>query len=235
MNVKLSTRLMLTATMVPKGTVVADVGCDHAHTCIWLMQQGIARKCIAMDVRTGPLKKAGENLALYGYEQSVERRLSDGLDKLLPNEADVIIIAGMGGELTRDILDRGLDKIGNAVLILEPHSHVWDVRMWLENHDFEIVQEDMCREDDKYYPAIKAVHAKNGNLSRLTLPELYFGPVLLKMRHPVLEEYLEIEYRKKQYMLEQISKSNTLEAETKRSEVREVFDTICKAREIISG
>lgn len=234
----------MSADMVGPCDTVADVGCDHAHTCIWLLQNGKARRCIGMDVRKGPLKKAEENLELYECADLVELRLSFGLDELYPGEADAIVIAGMGGEMIRDILERdrtarnvlgssddaGSSGTGTAapVLVLQPQTHFEYVRTWLAENGWEIADEDMCREDDKFYPCIKAVKAgTSGTL--LTSGEIFFGPRLLERKHPVLKEFLEIEYRKKRYMLGQIGKSATPEAEAKKAEVTKLFNIISEA------
>ena len=39
---QLSNRLLAAAAMVTKGNIVADIGCDHAYTSIYLCQEGIA-------------------------------------------------------------------------------------------------------------------------------------------------------------------------------------------------
>ena len=154
----------MSANMVDPCGTVADVGCDHAHTCIWLLQNGIAKNCIGMDVRKGPLKKAEENLALYGCSEKVELRLSFGIDELRPGEADTIVIAGMGGEMIRDILEKDKSAqgvlLGAPTLVLQPQTHYECVRGWLSDNGWEIVAEDMCREDDKFYPCIKAKKRK---------------------------------------------------------------------------
>ena len=230
--------------MVGPCDTVADVGCDHAHTCIWLLQNGTARRCIGMDVRKGPLKKAEENLELYECADLVELRLSFGLEELRPGEANAIVIAGMGGEMIRDILEHdrttrnvlgssaeaGLSSTGTAapVLVLQPQTHFEYVRMWLAGNGWEITDEDMCREDDKFYPCIKAVKAGTDG-TPLTSDEIYFGPRLLERKHPVLKEFLEIEYRKKKYMLGQIGKGKTPEAEAKKAEVTKLFNIISEA------
>ena len=235
MQVRLSPRLLMSANMTDPCGCVADVGCDHAHTCIWLLQNGRAGKALGMDVRKGPLLKAKDNLELYECADRVELRLSFGLDELKPGEADTIIIAGMGGDMIRDILAR--DLVTNRVLtesaptlILQPQTHSWNVRGWLATHGYRIVSEDMVRDDDKFYPAIKAV--KSGTAYSLTDEELYFGPVLLEKKHLVLKEFLEIEYRKKQYMLKEIEKSDTHEATKKHREVHKIFDITRSACEM---
>ena len=63
-DIKLSNRLLMNASMVTKGSRVADIGCDHAYVSIWLLQNNIATKVIAMDVNEGPVKRAKENIII---------------------------------------------------------------------------------------------------------------------------------------------------------------------------
>ena len=91
--------------VVPEKKCIADIGCDHAYVSIALMERGLADKVIAMDVRKGPLEIAAKNVAEYGMENNIELRLSDGMERLKPGEADAIIIAGMGGLLMCSILE----------------------------------------------------------------------------------------------------------------------------------
>ena len=61
--------------------------------------------------------RAAENIALAGLSEKIATRLSDGVAKLLPGEADSVVIAGMGGELIIKILENG--------------RHMWDsVYQW---------------------------------------------------------------------------------------------------------
>ena len=160
----------MSASMVTTGSRVADIGCDHAHTGIWLIQNGIASKVIAMDVRKGPLEKAHENLMLFNLEGTIETRLSDGLEKLNEGEADTVIIAGMGGTLTVEILKKGLEKIAAArELILQPQSDIGMVRRFLRENGFSITQEKMCKEDGKFYNSMRAVHRENSNTNDKSL------------------------------------------------------------------
>ena len=69
---QLSKRLQAVVELVTKGESVADVGCDHAYVSIYMMEQRIASKVIAMDVNKGPLKRANENIQKYNYENKIE-------------------------------------------------------------------------------------------------------------------------------------------------------------------
>ena len=93
---KISDRLIQVAELVPKGSRLADVGTDHGYVPIWLLEKGDIPSAIAMDVNRGPLLRARENRDKYGYQEVMELRLSNGLEKLRPGEADTVLIAGMG-------------------------------------------------------------------------------------------------------------------------------------------
>lgn len=147
----------MVADCVTKGNVVADVGCDHAYISIYLVEGKVAPKTIALDVNEGPLLRAQENIASYGMEGLITTRLSDGLHKLKPNEADSIVIAGMGGPLMIKILEEGSECVATAKeLILQPQSEIWRVREYLHNLNFEITKEDMCIDEGKYYTVLHA-------------------------------------------------------------------------------
>ena len=78
------------------GNRLADIGTDHGYVPIYLVEKGIVPSAIAMDVRRGPLEKAAHNIKVHGLEQLIQTRLSDGLKQLRENEADTVLIAGMG-------------------------------------------------------------------------------------------------------------------------------------------
>lgn len=224
MQVILSDRLLMSAKLVTPGSTVADIGCDHAHTDIWLIKNGIAKHCIACDVRKGPLEKAALNLERYGLTNGIELRLSYGLHEIEAGEVTSVIIAGMGGLLTVDILKEAIDKLPSfGELILQPQSHSYEVRKFLYENGFVITHEDMCREGDKFYNCMRAVKGRSNPLSER---ELMFGPVLLGGQSAVFKEYLEIEYRKAEYRLEQIEKSNDPASEERRRYFQNIMGLI---------
>ena len=152
---KLSERLELVLSFVEPGESAADVGTDHGHVPVELVRRAIVKKAVAMDVRKGPLSWATENLALAGLADKIETRLSDGVAKLQPGEADSVVIAGMGGELIIKILENGRhmwDSVSQWVL--SPQSEIFKVRRWLLENGFEIRREDMLFDDVKYNTVI---------------------------------------------------------------------------------
>lgn len=169
----LSDRLQVVVDMVTPGHKVADVGCDHAYTSIYLIKNKISNKVLAMDANPGPIKKARKNIyEEYGLEDKIETRLSDGLENLAPGEVDTVIIAGMGGGLTCKILQEGADKLDTLKeLVLQPQSGVDLVRKLLERLGFPIVKERMLIEDGKYYVVIKAEKGQQSKIEKTTKTE----------------------------------------------------------------
>ena len=90
----LSKRLLTAVGMITKGNIVADVGCDHAYTSIYLCKEKIASKVIAMDVNKGPLIGAKAHIEEAGLIDSISLRLSDGLEKLSKDEVDTVLLCG---------------------------------------------------------------------------------------------------------------------------------------------
>ena len=198
----MSARLEAIAALAGKGDTVCDVGCDHAHVPIRLLQTRCYRRAIGMDVIEGPLGKAAGNLALYGMQDRVGLRLSNGLDAYTPGEADTLVITGMGGTLMEEILLREPEKTASfQLLVLGPQSDPDKVRAALRRLGFAITQEQLIYEDGKYYPVIraqsrieecthKAAFAQEVPDRICREAEDMFGPVLLEKRDPVLLEFL---------------------------------------------
>lgn len=193
--VKLSNRLLAVASFVTDGNVLADVGTDHGYIPIYLLQEKRIEKAIAMDINAGPLQRAKEHIALYGLKDYIETRLSDGVEALMPGEADTILIAGMGGGLVMHILEEGKEVCRQAKeLILQPQSELERVRNYLWSNGYVILEENMVLEDEKFYPMMRVVYL-NAPDKESAENELFcrYGKYLLKQKHMVLKEYLKRE------------------------------------------
>ena len=197
---ELSKRLQAVADLVTPGMRLADVGTDHAYIPIYLTQNGLVPSAIAMDINKGPLERADTHILEHGLDGKIVTRLSDGLVNLKMEEADTMIAAGMGGGLVIHILNEDPAKTRSLKeLILQPQSDLPHFRHFLSEIGWEIVREEMIKEDGKFYPMMKAVRNKTGKKIMYTEAEAWFGPLLLEKCHPVLKEYLlrEASIRKK--------------------------------------
>ena len=170
---ELSKRLFMTASMVERGSIVADVGCDHGYTAIYLVQNGICPRVLAMDVNEGPLARAREHIREAGLSAYIETRLSDGLSAMQwvkeetgPDggadhgrrpEADTLLMAGIGGRLAARILEDATQKLFRMrTVIVQPQSELWLVRRTFKRLGYRIAAEDMVKEDGKFYTALLA-------------------------------------------------------------------------------
>ena len=145
---ELSKRLYAIASLVDRGAIVADIGTDHGYLPIYLLEQGICQKAIAMDIRLGPLERARTHIKEHNLSEYIETRLSNGMKELRENEADTVVLAGMGGRLMLDILEA---KKENPLLfyayIMQPQSEVPLVRKCLQDKGYEIRAEKMVEEE----------------------------------------------------------------------------------------
>ena len=162
----LSKRLQMVVDLVPEkeGIKLAEIGCDHAYCSIYLAKKRLVKTALAMDVRKGPLQAAQENISRFSAGAYVNTRLSDGFEKLLPGEADAAMLAGMGGDLMIKLISRHFEMCEKAgdkelackYLILQPQTHIGDVRVFLRENGYEIKAEEMCIDAGKYYTAFMA-------------------------------------------------------------------------------
>ncbi len=177
---KLSLRLEALLSLVPSGGTVADIGTDHGYLAIALMKREIAARVIAMDVRRGPLSRAGKNIREAGYHaetadgqadetpvfgspairgETIALRLSDGFSALGDGEAQSAVLAGMGGRLMQRLIREGKPvSRGISVLILQPQSEIAEFRAFLRENGWKIEDERAVCEDGKYYPMCRAVY-----------------------------------------------------------------------------
>ena len=216
---QLSQRLSSVASMVTAGNCLADVGTDHGYVPIYLYERNIIPRAIAMDVNKGPLERAALHIAESGMKEAIETRLSDGLTALKPGEADSVVIAGMGGPLIIRILSAHPEITESLKeLILQPQSEISEVRIWLYEQGYEIVEEHMVFEDGKYYPMFKAV--KNPEAKKLTDLEYKYGKISVLGEPEVLRAYLVREIANKQTILQKLSEETTKKSKGRAVEIK---------------
>lgn len=185
---QLSKRLTAVAGLVTKGNRLADIGCDHAHTSIYLAERGIIPSGIALDINEGPILRAKENIRYFGFADRIETRLSDGAKELKPGEADTLLISGMGGALMIKILSESKEVVLEAKeLVLQPQSELGGVRHYLHELGFSIAEEFMLTEDGKNYTGIRAVKGAEKYEKEVFYR---YGKLLLEQKNPVLKEFL---------------------------------------------
>jgi len=202
----ISKRLELVASFVPQGAVLLDVGSDHAYLPIDLVERGKIESAIAGEVVEGPYKSAVKNVESHNLKERIQVRLANGLAAFEEeDQVSAITIAGMGGRLIATILKEGLEKLANVErLILQPNNREDDLRIWLQENEFQIVAESILEEAGKFYE-ILVVEA--GQM-KLSASDVRFGPFLSKEISPVFVQKWQKEAAKLEFALGQIPEKN---------------------------
>ena len=207
-------RIDLLASLAKNSNCVLDVGCDHAFVLIKAIKKYGCKSGIASDINDGPLKCAYDNISHNNLLDKIEIVKSDGLKNINSN-FDTLIIAGMGGNLIKDILSNGMSKLDNQLLILEPNNDKYCVRKFLMDNGFKIIDEYAIFDTSKYY---EIIIAKKG-LASYSDFELKYGPTLILKKE---NDFLNF-YKNKAKMLEDVLKKVSNE-EIKKQKLNELLE-----------
>lgn len=189
---QLDSRLSAVASLVRKNSKFADIGTDHAYLPVFLIKNGIIDNAIAADLRKGPLNNAKETVEVYNLTEKIELRLSDGLDNFADGEVNEIVVAGMGGLLISQFVERTKWlKNRDIHLILQPMTHEEELRKTLFDNGFIIDNEVVAEDTDKLYIIISAYYY--GDATAYSDLDLIVG------RLPINEDNLSKKYLAKIY------------------------------------
>ncbi len=203
---KLDSRLMAIASLVRKDKIFADIGTDHAYLPVYLVEKGVLNKAIAADLRVGPLENAKLAVESYNYSDKIELRLSDGLDNFKENEVNEIAIAGMGGLLISSFIERTKWlKNSDIHLILQPMTHIEELRKTLFDNGFIIDNEVVAEDDDKLYIIFSTYYY--GDATAYTDLDLIVGRLPLN-QDDLSKKYLSKIYQKYNKKLVALKKAN---------------------------
>ncbi|SDO84888.1 tRNA (adenine(22)-N(1))-methyltransferase [Selenomonas ruminantium] len=186
----LDDRLQALADFVPVKSRVADIGTDHGYLAVALIKQGKSDFVVAGDLNRGPYEAAKRTVHEHAIsEDVVSVRIGDGLAVLQPGEVDTVCIAGMGGILMNTILEAQPEVTEQlTTLVLQPMNGAPELREWLYDHAWHIVDENLVIDDGRIYEIIKAEKGVRKKPSGL---DLLVGPKLWKKKPPLLRHHIE--------------------------------------------
>ena len=187
MKLPISDRLLACASFVDRGSRVADIGCDHGYLSIHLLTSGIARSCIASDVKEAPLHSALRNARKFGVAERMEFFLSDGVCGI-PRDFDCMVCAGMGADTMIHILESApWLKSEQYTLVLQCQSKTPLLRRYLSEGGWQIEAETALR-DGRFLYTVMKVRYRPG-VPKLTVGQRYFSPALAKETSPDVAAY----------------------------------------------
>ncbi len=184
---KLSKRLVLCAKYTEGFINLADIGTDHALLPIIAVKNGYVQKAQAIDNKKGPYLVAYNNVKRYHQTDKIKVKLSDGIGEI-DEDTDVVVIAGMGGELIASILEKD-NKKDVKRFILQPNNNPESIRRILPIINYKIVDELVFEDQKKTYDIIVIEQG----ISDLTGKEITFGPVNIKTKSVYFKRRLQKE------------------------------------------
>ncbi|GEM00496.1 tRNA (adenine22-N1)-methyltransferase [Halolactibacillus halophilus] len=191
--IKLSNRLKQASQYIDTGAFFADIGSDHAYLPIYVCQQDPSAKGIAGELNQGPFEAAISHVRGNQLSDRIDVRKGDGLTVIGKAPVDTVVICGMGGGLIRAILAEGKAYLTHVKrLVLQPNMDSHYLREWLVKNDFNLVREEILKEDGHIYEILIADKVLKS--AALTPKDLLFGPFLRRESSAVFKEKWEREY-----------------------------------------
>ena len=205
-SVKVDKRITGILSFLSNCNCVADIGCDHGLTCVCAIILKKAKFAIATDISDLSLNKAKAKAEKENLEDVFDFRCGDGLSVLKKNEADTIIISGVGGELLTKILDDGKHILSkNTKLILSANNKEELVRRWIIENEFCIIDESIVFEKGKYYQIIVA---EFGSEKPYTDLQLELGKINILKRDEVFLSYMNRKIKGMNIVIKNIEKNS---------------------------
>lgn len=229
---QLTSRLAKIADNIPRGTMIADIGTDHAYLAVYLVEQGICPGAVVGDLNQGPVESAESTVKAYRLENKIDIRQGDGLKILRPGEVDLVVLAGMGNNLIINILKDSPELLNSLKhLVLQPNKNPGDVRAWLAKNKWGIVQEELVEDRNKLYTIITFEPGKG--FFPQDLFEMELGPCLLQnLCNPLVLKLLKKEEKKYSNILKGLSRSFYKPSPEKANNINYLHDKLKEALKI---
>lgn len=200
---KINNRLKTIGDLVPLSSYPLDIGCDHALLSIYLVKEKGLSKVVASDNKSGPLKKARENVKFYKVSDKIKLIEAEGLDSYTEG-IDTITISGMGGLNINKILDDNRKYLKNIdTLILSPNNYSLAVKRKLLKLGYHIENETLVKEKNIIYEILVF---KKGR-KYYSYKKLFLGPILMTKKDNITKEYYQNLLTTKKSLLKALPRS----------------------------
>lgn len=215
---KLTDRLLKIASLVTDGKKIADIGTDHGYIPVYLLKKGRVPFAVLADINKGPLDNARKEVIQNNFLDKVDLRLGSGIEILEIGEVEEIIIAGMGGILISELLE-AKKEVAHSVekLILQPMQAQEELRRYLLNNGYEILEEILVREDFRIYEIMVAKYTGKNTIIE---DEIYYevGIKLLENKDSLFNDFIEKKIRTYSSIVSKLEGKNGESIEKKREE-----------------
>jgi len=194
---KISYRLQVVFSNIPKCKSFADIGCDHGYISYLMLKENKCETLTYSDVSAPSLQKAKLLLKDFPNATGV---CCNGLEKI-DREVDCVLIAGMGGENVISILENSFLP---PTLVLQPMKNIDKLRVYLNKSGYFLKKDYIFKAEGKFYNLILA--EKGSEV--LSEQEIEYGKDNLSNPSKDFLEYLEKSIEKKQEILSGLEGEN---------------------------
>lgn len=129
---------------------VVDVGCDQAKLGILLAKRN--QKSIASDISPKVIERASLDIRKLGLDNLIDVRVSNGLQNIKKNEADTLVLSGMGTHTILEILNNTKLKFNKIITISNNYHDI--LRDKMNELNYKVDKELIIKENNKYYNLI---------------------------------------------------------------------------------
>ena len=225
---KLTNRLLKIASLVSEGKRIADIGTDHGYIPVYLLNKGTVPFAILADVNKGPLENARKEVRHNKLSDKTDLRLGSGIKVLNKGEVDEVIIAGMGGILISELLE-AKKEVSHSVdkLILQPMQAQEELRKYLLNNGYEILDEVLVQEDFRVYEIIVAKYTGKNTVVE---DDIYYevGTKLIENNDLLLKEFIDKKIYKYNSVIEKLEGKSGDTIDKKRNESKTRIEKLKK-------
>lgn len=155
---------------------VVDVGCDQAKLSLMLANRN--QSSIACDISENVINRAKKSID----SPLIDLRVSNGLSNIKEEEADTLVLAGMGTHTILEILNNTKLRFKKILTISNNYHDI--LREKMNTLNYKVDSELIIYENDKYYNLIKFIEGNR----QYTKKELLLG--LNHMDKQLYKEYL---------------------------------------------
>ncbi len=218
----ISKRLEAILNLIPSAEILADIGTDHGYIPTYAVKNNIVKKAIASDISKASLEKAVIEIKDNSLDGKIETRLGSGLEILKLDEADVIVIAGMGGILISEILDKFYHKrykTKHPICIFQPVQFPEKLRQYLYKNKFDILDEELIKDEGKIYHIIVSKYSSEKVSKTIEFPFDEIGNINLKKANEVLFELLNSKISTNRAIIDTIRENSSSENDKKVKEI----------------
>ena len=157
------------AELVPVCDKLADIGTDHGFLPLYLLETEKISRAICADINAMPLESAKRNFAAAELSSRADFRLGNGMEVIGEGEADVAVMAGMGGETIAELI--AADRSKTPLFVLQPMSKSERLRTWLSENGWGIEKWNLVPDAGRLYEVLLV--SKNAPTAKS--PYLRFG------------------------------------------------------------